>query len=61
MVYYFNFLYFSFFLDVPKIKIENMQKGCIYALIENRYWGYPKDLRKEQDLLYVPVFMTMLL
>ena len=38
-----------------------MQKGCIYARIENRYWGYPKDLRKEQDLLYVPVFMTMLL
>ena len=29
--------------------------------IGNRYLVYPKDLRKEQDLLYVPVFMTMLL
>lgn len=29
--------------------------------IGNRYFVYPKDLRKEQDLLYVPVFMTMLL
>lgn len=29
--------------------------------IGNRYLIYPKDLRKEQDLLYVPVFMTMLL
>ena len=29
--------------------------------IGNRYLLYPKDLRKEQDLLYVPVFMTMLL
>lgn len=38
-----------------------MQKGCIYALIENRCWSYPKDLRKEQDLLYVTVCMTMLL
>ncbi len=27
----------------------------------NRYLVYPKDLRKEQDLLCVPVFMTMLL
>ena len=38
-----------------------MQKGCIYARIENRYWGYPKDLRKELDLLYVTVCMTMIL
>lgn len=29
--------------------------------IGNRYLVYPKDLRKEQDLLYVPVFMSMLL
>ena len=29
--------------------------------IGNRYLAYPKDLRKEQDLFYVPVFMTMLL
>ena len=29
--------------------------------IGNRYLVYPKDLRKEQDLLYVPVFKTMLL
>ena len=29
--------------------------------IGNRYLIYPKDLRKEQDLFYVPVFMTMLL
>ncbi|MCR5423726.1 MAG: AAA family ATPase [Bacteroidales bacterium] len=29
--------------------------------IGNRYLVYPKDLRREQDLLYVPVFMTMLL
>ena len=29
--------------------------------IGSRYLVYPKDLRKEQDLLYVPVFMTMLL
>ena len=29
--------------------------------IGDRYLVYPKDLRKEQDLLYVPVFMTMLL
>ena len=29
--------------------------------IGNRYLVYPKDLRKEQDILYVPVFMTMLL
>jgi hypothetical protein len=29
--------------------------------IGNRYLVYPKDLRKERDLLYVPVFMTMLL
>lgn len=27
--------------------------------IGSRYLVYPKDLRKEQDLLYVPVFMTM--
>ena len=29
--------------------------------IGNRFLVYPKDLRKEQDLLYVPVFMTMFL
>ena len=29
--------------------------------IGSRYVVYPKDLRKEQDVLYVPVFMTMLL
>lgn len=29
--------------------------------IGDRYLVYPKDLKKEQDLLYVPVFMTMLL
>ena len=29
--------------------------------IGNRYLVYPKDLRREQDLLYLPVFMTMLL
>lgn len=29
--------------------------------IGNRYLVYPKDLKKEQDLLCVPVFMTMLL
>lgn len=29
--------------------------------IGNRYLVYPKDLREEQDLLYVPVFMSMLL
>lgn len=29
--------------------------------IGNRYMIYPKDLRKEQDLLCVPVFMTMFL
>lgn len=29
--------------------------------IGNRYMVYPKDLRKEQDLLCVPVFMTMFL
>ena len=29
--------------------------------IGNRYLLYPKDLKKEQDLLYVPVVMTMLL
>lgn len=29
--------------------------------IGNKYLVYPKDLRKEQDLLYVPVFMSMLL
>lgn len=29
--------------------------------IGNRYLVYPKDLRKEQDILYVPVFMSMLL
>lgn len=29
--------------------------------IGNRYFVYPKDLRKEQDLLYVPVYMAMLL
>ena len=29
--------------------------------IGNRYLIYPKDLRKEQDLLYVPVYMAMLL
>ena len=29
--------------------------------IGSRYVVYPKDLRKEQEVLYVPVFMTMLL
>ena len=29
--------------------------------IGSRYLVYPKYLRKEEDLLYVPVFMTMLL
>ena len=33
----------------------------ISGRIGNRYMVYPNDLRKEQDLLCVPVFMTMFL
>ena len=35
--------------------------GKFSARIKNKYLIYTKDMRKEADMLYMPVYMTMFL